>query len=139
MSVEQNLRLSEEVIDAYNTQDFDRAIKLWADENKGLARIEWQISYWLVAFPDTHMEAISWTAQGERVVLEAILRATHLGPLKFWVTEPIPATNKKIEFRVCEVFHWKDGKLKDIEAYLDRGRILKQLGIEAKVDWEQFR
>jgi predicted ester cyclase len=139
MSIEENLRLSREAIDAYNAYDFDRTMKLWADEEMGLARKEWQLSYWLAAFPDTHMEAVSWTAQDERVVLEAILRATHLGPLKFWVTESIPATNKKIEFLVCEVFQWKNGKLKDIQAYLDRGHILKQLDLEAKVDWEQFR
>jgi predicted ester cyclase len=94
--------------------------------------------FWLAAFPDTHMEVVSWTAQGDRVVLEAIVRATHLGLLNLWVAEPLPATNKKIEFPICEVFQWKDGKLKGIQAYMDFAQIWKQLGIEAEVDWEQF-
>jgi predicted ester cyclase len=72
------------------------------------------------------------------VVLEAVVSATHLGPLKFWVTENIPPTNKKIEFHICEVEQWANGKLKDIRAYVDRVRILKQLGIVGKGDWEQF-
>jgi predicted ester cyclase len=138
MSVEENLLLSKYVIDAYNAQDFDRVIGLWADRENGLARKEWQLRYWLTAFPDTHMEAVSWTAQGERVVLEAILHATHLGPLDFWVIESIPATGMKIEFRVLEFFQWDNGKLKDVRAYLDRGQILKQIGCESAVDWEQF-
>ncbi len=138
MSIEENLRLSEENLKAYNEHDLDRLVETWADEELGLARKEFQKNFWLAAFPDTHMEVISWTAQDDRVVLEAIVSATHLGSLKLWVTEPIPATNRKIEFPVCEVFHWENGKLKDLQAYLDRGRIIKQLGIEAKVDWDQF-
>ena len=138
MSVEENLRLSEENLNAYNEHDLDRLVKSWADEEVGLARKEFQKNFWLFAFPDTYMEVISWTGQDDRVVLEAILSATHLGSLKLWVIEPIPATNRKIEFPVCEVFHWENGKLKDLQAYLDRGRIIKQLGIEAKVDWDQF-
>jgi predicted ester cyclase len=139
MSVEEKLRLSKEVLDAYNAQDFDRTMGLWADRENGLARKEWQLRYWLAAFPDTYMEAVSWTAQGDLVVLEAILRATHLGPLDFWVIDSVPATGMKIEFRVCEVFQWDNGRLRDVRAYLDRGQILKQIGCESSVDWEQFR
>jgi predicted ester cyclase len=138
MSVEENLRLSKENLKAYNEHDLDRLVKLWADEKVGLARKEFQKNFWLTAFPDTHMEVISWTAQDDRVVLEAIVSATHLGSLKLWVTEPIPPTKRKIVFPVCELFHWENGKLKDLQAYLDRGRIMKQLGIEPKVDWDQF-
>lgn len=138
MSVEKNLRLADEILNAYNEHDLDRIVKFWADEEEGFARREFQKNFWLTAFPDTHMEVIRRTAQDDRVVLEAIVSATHLGPLRFWVTEPIPATNKKIEFQICEVALWKKGKLKDIKAYFDRGIILKQLGVEDKVDWEQF-
>lgn len=138
MSVEENLRLSEEVIKNYNEHNMDLLVKYWADEEVGLARREFQINFWLVAFPDTHMEVIRRTAQDDRVVLEAIVRATHSGPLKFWVTEPVPATYKKIEFHICEISQWSKGKLKEIRAYLDRGQILRQLGVEDRVDWEQF-
>jgi len=138
MSAEENLQLSKNLLDAYNEHDLDRMVKFWADEEEGLARRGFQKNFWLTAFPDTHMEVISWTAQDDRVVLEAIVRATHLGPLKLWVTDILPATGKKIEFPICEVEQWKDGKLKNIQAYLDRGRILKQLGILDKVDWEVF-
>lgn len=84
------------------------------------------------------MEVIRRIAQDDIVVVDAIVSATLMGPLKFWVTESIPATNKKIEFHICEVSRWKNGKLKDIKAYVDRGQILKQLGIEDRVDWEYF-
>ncbi len=135
MSVEENLREAEKLLNAYNEHKLDLLVKFWVDKKKGLARLEFQKNFWLTAFPDTHMEVIRRTAQDDIVVVEAIVSATHMGPLKFWVSEPIPATNKKIEFHVCEVSQWENGKLKDIKAYLDRGQILKQLGIIDKVDW----
>ena len=138
MSIEENLKLSKDNLRAYNEHDLDQLFESWEDQEVGLARKEFQRDFWLTAFPDTHMEATVWTAQDDRVVLEAIVRATHLGTLNFWVTEPLPATNRKIEFPICEIFHWKNGKLKKIQAYLDRGRIFKQLGFEDRVDWEQF-
>jgi len=49
---------------------------------------------WLPAFPDTHMEVTSMLAQDNCVVTEAMVRATHTGTLKMWVTEPVPATKK---------------------------------------------
>jgi predicted ester cyclase len=138
MSADENLELAKDVIHAYNEHDLDRLLTFWADKEVGQARLEYQKNFWLAAFPDTHMEVISWTAQDDRVILEAIVRMSHLGPLKFWVTDNLPATGKTIEFPICEVTHWKDGKLINIQAYFDRGRILKQLGIVDKVDWEAF-
>jgi predicted ester cyclase len=138
MSVDKNLQLSLELLDAYNDHNLDLLPKFWSNEKEGLARREFQKNFWLKAFPDTYMEVVRWIAQNDQVVLEAIVSATHLGPLEFWVTEPIQATNKKIRFPICEIFTWKNGKLTDIQAYFDRGHILKQLGLEDKIDWEQF-
>ena len=138
MSVEENLRLSKENLRAYNEHNLEKLAESWEDKEIGLARKEFQRDFWLAAFPDTHMEVITWTAQDDRVVLEAKVTATHLGTLKLWVTEPQPPTNRKIEFPICEILLWNNGKLRDIKAFWDRGRVIKQLGIEAKVDWEQF-
>lgn len=138
MSVEENLRLAAAALKSYNDQNLDLMVKFWADEKVGLTRREFQENYWLTAFPDTHMQVLRWTAQNDIVVLEAVVTATHLGTLKFWIPENIPATNKKIEFHICEVFEWEKGKLKDIQAYFDRVQIFKQLGIADHVDWEQL-
>lgn len=137
MSVEENMRLVREVIEAYNEHDLDLLVAFWADEGMGLARKEFQRDFWLAAFPDTNMEIISMTAQDDCVVAEAIVRATHAGPLRMWVKEPIPATNRRIEFQVCEVAHWENGKLTGLKAYFDVSSIIGQLGLSESFDWNQ--
>ena len=129
MSIEENLRLAKETVKAYNDHDLDRGVTFWADKEKGLVQREFQKNLWLPAFPDTHMEVINMTAQDGYVTTEAIVRATHSGPLKMWVKDPVPATKKKIEFPYCSVGHWENGKLQELRIYVNEWLILKQLGI----------
>ncbi len=76
------------------------------------------------------------TAQGDRVVIEAIVRATHAGPLKMWVLDPVPATSRRIEFSYCSVGQWEGGKIKALRTYVDRSAILGQLGVSPdNVQW----
>ena len=139
MSVEENLQLTKEFIEAYNKHDLDRTAEFWADENEGSARKKYQRDFWLTAFPDTYMDVISMTAQEERVAVQAVVRATHSGPLKTWVVEPVPATNKKIEFPYCSVGQWENGKLKKLHVYINVGGIISQLGVKPdNVDWENL-
>ena len=135
MSIEENLRLAKEMVKAYNDHDLDRGVTFWADEEQGLARREFQKNFWLHAFPDTYVEVINMTAQDAYITTEAIVRATHTGPLKLWVTEPVPATGKKIEFPYCSVGRWENGKLQELHVYLNEFLILKQLGISKNIDW----
>ena len=137
MTVEENIQSAEEYLKAYNERDLDRMVTFWADKDAGLARREFQENFWLTAFPDTHMETISVTAQDDRVVGEAIVRATHTGTLKMWVKEPVPATNRRIEFHVCEIILWENGKLKGIRSYVDVADIISQLGVSDSFDWDQ--
>lgn len=134
MTIEGNLRAAEDHIKTYNDHDLDRLVTFWQDKQTGLERREFQKNLWLAAFPDTHMEVISMTAQDDRVVVEAIVRATHAGPLNMWVKHPIPATNKKIEFPYCSVGQYKNGKLVELRTYIDIFNILDQLGIAEQVN-----
>jgi len=137
MTVEENIQSAKEYLKAYNEHDLDRLVTFWADKDMGLARRKFQKNFWLTAFPDTHMEIISITAQDDRVVVEAIVRATHAGPLKMWVKEPVPATNRKIEFHVCEIGLWENGKLKGGRNYVNVADIISQLGVSDSFDWDQ--
>ncbi len=136
MSFEEILHLAGDYIRAYNAHDRDRTVTFWADAQKGLAGKKYQEQYWLAAFPDTHVEVTSMTAQGDRVVIEAIVRATHAGPLKMWVLDPVPATSRRIEFSYCSVGQWEGGKIKALRTYVDRSAILGQLGVSPdNVQW----
>ena len=135
MTVEENIQSAKELLKAYNEHDLDRLVMFWADKNAGLARRNFQKNFWLTAFPDTHMEVTSVTAQDDRVVAESIVRATHTGPLKMWVKEPVPATNRKIEFHICEISLWENGQVKGIRSYVDVADIISQLGVSDSFDW----
>lgn len=137
MTIEENIQSAKEMIEIYNEHDLDRLATSWADKDMGNARREFQKNFWLTAFPDTHMEIINITAQDDRVVVESIVRATHAGPLKMWVKEPVPATNRKIEFHVCEIGLWENGKVKEIRSYVDVADIISQLGASDSFDWEK--
>ena len=138
MSPAENLRLSDQYLKTYNRHDLMGIVDYWADVQEGNARAEYQKNFWLAAFPDTHVELIRRTAQGNMVVTESIVRATHLGPLKFWVLEPLPATGRKIEFHYCGAVEWENGKIKEMRTYVNAATILGQLGVGEYVDWGAF-
>ena len=138
MVSEVNLRLAEESVQAYNDHDLDRGVTFWADPENGLVRQEYQKNMWLPAFPDTHMQVTHMFAQGAYVVTEAVVRATHTGTLKMWVTKPVPATGKRIEFPYCSIGRWENGKLQELHVYVNECLILKQLGITENIDWSIY-
>lgn len=136
MSIEKNLQLTRQLIQAYNDQDLDRYAGFFADPEVGQVHKEYQRDLWLSAFPDTHMEVTSMTAQGNLVVVEATVRATHTGPLKLWVKETLPATNRAIEFPYCSVSEWENGKQVNLRAYVNVSGIVMQLGVRAEdLEW----
>ena len=75
------------------------------------------------------------TAQDDRVVIEGIVRMTHKGELKMWVTDPVPATNKKVEFHLCVSQKWENGKIAAYQNYFSPMSILGQLGITDNIAW----
>jgi predicted ester cyclase len=139
MSVDDNVRTAKKILNAYNQHDLDHYAEFWADQEEAAARKAFQKDIWLAAFPDTHMEVTSMTAQGNLVVTESIVRATHTGPLETWVSQSVPATNKKIEFPLCNVGEYENGKLKKLRSYgFSPANVLRQLGVIDLADWEQF-
>jgi predicted ester cyclase len=94
-----------------------------------------EINQWIPTIPDTVMEVTSMTAQDDRVVIEGIVRMTHTGDLTIWVKDPVPATNKKVEFGLCGIATWKNGKITEYRTYMSPMAILGQLGITDNIAW----
>jgi len=83
---------------------------------------------WATALPDSRATFDSVQVAGNTIVLELTWRGTHRGPLQT-PTGQIPATNKPIEIRACQVVEVKDGKVQLVRHYFDMATMLAQLGV----------
>jgi predicted ester cyclase len=75
------------------------------------------------AFPDMKLELEDLVAEGEKVLVRLVIRATHTGPFG-----AMPATGKPIRVAVLDLFQIRDGVLIEHWAQLDNLGMLKQLG-----------
>jgi steroid delta-isomerase-like uncharacterized protein len=83
---------------------------------------------WARALPDSKATFHSAMASGNNVCIEMSWRGTHSGPLEL-PTGSVPATNKSIDIRSCQVFEMSEGKARTIRHYFDMASLLQQLGI----------
>ena len=75
------------------------------------------------AFPDMKLDLEDLVAEGEKVLVRLVIRATHTGPFG-----AMPATGKPIRVAVLDLFQIRDGVLIEHWAQLDNLGLLKQLG-----------
>src|SRR5206468_4071002 len=77
------------------------------------------------ALPDLTIEVKNRHVAAESLVVEVIIRGTHLGPWR-----GLPATGRRIEFPLCGVYAFDaDDRLAAERIYYDRGVVLGQLGL----------
>ena len=96
---------------------------------EGLKQVEAFYLELLSAFPDVRFELVARRAGPDHVTEELVARATHQGPIRAaWGT--VPATGKKVEFRLCIVFPMMpDGRIGGETVYYDLAGIYRQLGL----------
>jgi predicted ester cyclase len=61
-------------------------------------------------------------------VTEFIGRGTHNGPLVSAAGE-VPPTGRSVEFRLCEVYEFRDGKIVSGHTHFDSLGLMAQLGV----------
>jgi steroid delta-isomerase-like uncharacterized protein len=76
------------------------------------------------AFPDQRNELIKMHHADDAVIVEALLRGTHLGPLR-----NLPPTGRSFETRFCAIFDFEGESLVCERVYFDTNTVLRQLGI----------
>jgi steroid delta-isomerase-like uncharacterized protein len=76
------------------------------------------------AFPDQRNELIALHHSDDAVIIEAMLRGTHLGNYR-----GLPPTGRPFEMRFCAVFEFEEDRLVCERAYFDAATVLRQLGI----------
>ena len=97
----------------------------WADRRAGRDGVRAYYGELLAALPDLEIDVKSRHAAAECVVLEVVIRGTHLGPWR-----GLPATGRRVEFPLCGVFTFDaTNRLEGERIYYDRASVLRQLGL----------
>jgi steroid delta-isomerase-like uncharacterized protein len=76
------------------------------------------------AFPDQRNELLALHHSDDAVLVEAILRGTHNGPLR-----SLPPTGREFEMRFLSMFLFEEDRLVCERVYFDQLTVLEQLGI----------
>jgi hypothetical protein len=77
------------------------------------------------ALPDLEIEVQSRHVTEDAILLEVMIRGTHLGGWR-----GLPATARRIEFPLWAVYTFDtDDRLAGEKIYYDRGTVLRQLGV----------
>ncbi|MFQ5908449.1 MAG: ester cyclase [Thermoplasmata archaeon] len=140
MSVEENLKLVDAGLEAYNAHDLDRFLGFYAESvvnyspdlpepTKGLAALREWYEKNETGFPDRRMEKVRAFGQGDYVCLEVVWKGTHKEPMPGPKGETIPATNKSVKNPITLVLKVEEGKVTEEHTYWDQLATLSQLGL----------
>jgi steroid delta-isomerase-like uncharacterized protein len=76
------------------------------------------------AFPDQRNETLALHHADDAVLVEAVVRGTHRGPLR-----NLPPTGREFELPILAIFLFEDDNLVCERVYFDQLTVLRQLGI----------
>ena len=97
----------------------------WGDRRTGRDGVRSYYTELLNALPDLSIEVKRRHMAADSVVVEVIIRGTHLGPWR-----GLPATGRRLEFPLCGVYSFDgEDRLAGERIYYDRGAVLGQLGL----------
>jgi steroid delta-isomerase-like uncharacterized protein len=97
----------------------------WLERSAGLAGVQTYYTGLLTSVPDLQIEVARRHVGGDTIVVEVIIRGTHLGPWR-----GLPATGRRVEFPLCGIFEFDaDDRIAGERVYYDRATVLRQLGV----------
>ena len=77
------------------------------------------------ALPDLQIEVRRQHVAGDSILVEVMIRGTHLGEWK-----NLPATGRRVQLPLCGIYTFDaDDRLAGEKIYYDRGTVLRQLGV----------
>ena len=76
------------------------------------------------AFPDQRNKLLALHHADDAVLVEAVVRGTHKGPLR-----SLPPTGREFELPILAIFEFEGNKLVCERVYFDQTTVLRQLGI----------
>lgn len=97
----------------------------WGEHFEGSSGVRSFYEQLMAALPDLLIDVQRRHLTDDSIVLEVIIRGTHLGPWR-----GLPATGRKLEIPLCGVYTFDaDDRLAGEKIYYDRGTALRQLGV----------
>jgi len=126
--------------DAFNRREMDKVLALvsrdvkWSNlafnkDYTGHSGYRDFLGNWTTSMPDCKVEVVNVIVGEEWAAVECIGRGTHTGPL-VGPQGSIPATQKKVDLKFCEVLKLKDGEIMEGRVYFDSATLLRQLGAQ---------
>jgi steroid delta-isomerase-like uncharacterized protein len=123
-----------EHMDSENRHDFDATLETFehpryeliatGDVYDGTDEVEGYFEESRRAFPDQRNELLALHHADDAVLVEAVIRGTHKGPLR-----NLPPTGKEYELPILAMFMFDGDKLICERVYFDQTTVLRQLGI----------
>ena len=130
------MALVEEHVRCENAHDLDGVIRTfgstaryddepWDQHWQGIDQVRQFYSQLMAALPDLSIEIVERHVANETILLEVIIRGTHLGGWR-----GLPATGRRVEVPICGVYTFDaDDRLAGERIYYDRAMIFRQLGV----------
>jgi steroid delta-isomerase-like uncharacterized protein len=127
--VEQHIRLENEHDLEGVLQTFGAAARYddeaWGEHYEGGIGVRLFYDQLMKALPDLEIEIQRWHVTDDAVLVEVVIRGTHLGPWR-----GLPATGRGVEVPLCGVYTFdSDDRLAGEKIYYDRATVLRQLGV----------
>src|ERR1051325_10253171 len=130
MSVQDNLRLDEEEIAAWNAHDVERAVAIlaedvvWNDAGSpqpfhGKDAVRQYLHAWFSAFPDIKITTKNRVITDDQVAAELEFVGTNNGDLQLAPGAAIPATGRKIMGKGTYFVRFQNGKPVEVHTYPD--------------------
>lgn len=97
----------------------------WDEHYDGREGVRQFYKQLMTALPDLEIEVRRQHVAGEAVLMEVMIRGTHLGEWK-----GLPATGRRVAVPLCGVYTFDaENRLAGERIYYDRGTVLRQLGV----------
>jgi len=144
MSIQDNLKLDEENIAAWNAHDIDRFLAIVSDDivwhdvgnpqpYKGKEAVRQYMQGWFSAFPGIKITVKNRLITEDQVAAEVEFTGTNTGPLELAPGAPlIPATGKQVTGKGTYFVRIKNGKAVEVHTYPDAAGMMMQLGLMPK-------
>jgi steroid delta-isomerase-like uncharacterized protein len=97
----------------------------WGEHYRGADGVRQFYEQLMRALPDLAIEVQRRHVTEDAVLVEAIIRGTHMGKWR-----GLPATGRRVEFPLCGVYTFDaNDRLAGEKIYYDRATVLRQLGV----------
>lgn len=132
------IKIAREVVDAFNTSDWERTKALMTPDYlynevgtrrriQGPEEVVAALQGWKQAMPDATGTVTNAFASENRVALEITWEGTHTGPLE-GPTGTIPASGKRQVTPAAWILTFEGDKIKESHHYFDMVTLLQQIG-----------